>query len=266
MSSQAARFVGTIPENYDRGLGPQIFGGYAKDLARRAAALAPTRVLELAAGTGILTRYLRDALEDSSEIIASDLNPPMLEVAAAKFQAGESVQFEQIDAMNIEHSEATFDLVICQFGVMFFPDKTDSYAEVCRVLVQSGSYIFNVWGSWDANPFAKITHDAVAKFFPDDPPGFYKIPFGYHNEDEIRESLLQAGFATVDFERLKIESEIPSSKEFAKGLVFGNPLYDEVVSRGGDPHEICTAVGEAIDTQLGEVMSLEAVIVHASKS
>lgn len=266
MSTQATRFVGSIPDNYDKGLGPHIFFGYADDLARRAAALRPGSVLELAAGTGIVTRRLRNVLASDCDLVASDLNSPMLEVAQSKFQPDEAVRFQQVDAMNLDFGKASFDLVVCQFGVMFFPDKNQSFVEAHRVLKPGGSYLFNVWGSWDENPFAQITHEVVARFFPDDPPGFYKVPFGYHDADDIRESVLQAGFQRVSVDRVSLESEIPSADVFANGLVFGNPLYEEVITRGGDPQEVCLAVTEAITRRLGSEMPLEALIIHGVKA
>jgi ubiquinone/menaquinone biosynthesis C-methylase UbiE len=264
MTRQAARFVGSIPENYDAGLGPQLFDGYAEDLARRVAELDPGAVLELAAGTGIVTRKLRDVLASDCDLLASDLNPPMLEVAQAKFRPDERVRFERADANDLEFEDGRFDVVACQFGVMFFPDKDRSYAEVRRVLKTGGSYVFNVWGPWDANPFANITHEVVASFFPEDPPGFYKVPFSYHDPDEIRASLLRAGFNQVEVEPVSLKSTIRSTGSFAKGLVFGNPLYEEIITRGGDPESIYAAVTEAIDRHLGKEMPLRALVIHAS--
>ena len=266
MSTQAARFVGSIPENYDEGLGPHIFNDYADDLARRVAALRPRTVLELAAGTGIVTRKLRDVLASDCDLLSSDLNLPMLDVAKAKFQADEAVSFEQVDAMDLKFEEASFDVVTCQFGVMFFPDKSRSYSEAHRVLKPGGSYVFNVWDSWASNPFAEITHRAVEGFFPEDPPGFYKVPFHYHDASEIRDSVVRAGFTKATVEHLPLKSTISSAGRFAKGLVFGNPLYEEIVTRGGDPEQVCAVVAVAIEQQLGFEMTLQALIVHASKN
>jgi ubiquinone/menaquinone biosynthesis C-methylase UbiE len=264
MSTQASQFVGSIPENYDTGLGPHIFVDYADDLANRVASLDPKSVLELAAGTGIVTRKLRDALSNDCDLLASDLNPPMLEFAKVKFEPSEQVRFEQLDATEIGFDEGSFDVVACQFGVMFFPDKARSYSEVRRVLKPNGTYVFNVWDSWDANPFARITHEAVEKFFPNDPPGFYRVPFSYHDADEIRDSLSRAGFNRVTVEHIPLQSKIPSAARFAQGLVFGNPLYDEIVSRGGDPEDVRMAVTAAIEQELGEEMPLQALVVNAS--
>ncbi len=266
MATNAAQFVGSIPENYDKGLGPRIFNDYADDLTRRVAALSPGLVLELAAGTGIVSRKLRDVLPGDCELVVSDLNPPMLELAKQKFQPDEPVQFETVDAMELKFGEASFDVVLCQFGVMFFPDKERSYGEVCRVLKPGGNYVFNVWDTWQKNPFAEITHEVVEAFFPDNPPGFYKVPFSYNDARQIEESLLQAGFSRVNIEHLAIKSGIPSATDFAKGLVYGNPVYDEIVTRGGNPDKLCAAVADAIDRRLGQEMPLQALIVQASKT
>jgi ubiquinone/menaquinone biosynthesis C-methylase UbiE len=265
MTQQSARFVGSIPENYDNGLGPHIFHDYADDLARRVADLNPKTVLELAAGTGIVTRRLRDALAPDCELVASDLNPPMLEVAKAKFEPGESVRFEEVDATDLRFDDASFDVVSCQFGIMFFPDKDRSYAEVHRVLNPGGSYVFNVWDSWASNPYAPITHEIVEGFFPTDPPGFYKVPFGYYDAEEIEDSVLRAGFSRVTIEHVPLTSKIPSASNFARGIIFGNPIYEEIVTRGGDPQAIFEAVTGAIERRLGSEMPLQALFVNASK-
>jgi ubiquinone/menaquinone biosynthesis C-methylase UbiE len=178
--SNDASFIGNIPEHYDRGLGPIIFVDYAADIARRAAACSPTRVLETAAGTGIVTRQLRDFLPAGASLTATDLNPPMIEVARAKFQPDERVDWRPADATALPFPDGSFDAVVCQFGVMFFPDKDRSYREVHRVLAPGGRYLFNVWDAHRYNPFGRITHEVAGSFFPVDPPQFYKVPFSYH--------------------------------------------------------------------------------------
>ncbi|UCH46861.1 MAG: methyltransferase domain-containing protein [Betaproteobacteria bacterium] len=266
MASDAAQFTGSIPENYDEWLVPHLFDGYADDLARRVLALRPRTVLELAAGTGILSRKLRDGLPNDSDLVASDLNAPMLDIARTKFQPGESVRFEQVDAIDLKFADASFDAVACQFGIMFFPDKARSYTEVHRVLKPGGSYLFNVWDSWEQNPFAQIAHQVVETTFPNDPPGFYKVPFGYYDAGEIRKAVAKAGFSKVTVEHLPLTSPIASAANFAKGLVFGNPLQDEILARGGNPEAVCTQVEKAIERNLGTDLSLQALIVHAYKA
>ena len=266
MTRQSARFVGSIPEHYDNYLGPRLFDYYAADLTARVAASDPCSVLELAAGTGIVSRCLRDALPADTTLVASDLNPPMLAVAGNKFEAGENIRFEAVDATRLPYDDASFDVVACQFGVMFFPDKERAYEEVRRVLKPGGRYVFNVWGSWENNAFAQIAHEAVSPFFPDNPPGFYRVPFGYNDQAEIEHALFGADFSHVSIVPVRHESAIPSAAEFATGLVFGNPLIDEIRAQGGDPQRICSAVASAIEQRLGESMSLEALLIEASKN
>ncbi len=264
MTQQSARFTGSIPDYYDRHLGPRIFHDFADDLVARVAAHSPESVLELAAGTGIVTRRLRDALPASCLLVATDLNSPMLDVARAKFDAGDKTSFEVTDATNLHYEANTFEQVVCQFGVMFFPDKVQSFKEVLRVLKPGGKYIFNVWGPWRANSFAQIAHETVSEFFPDDPPGFYRVPFAYHEAEVIEAHLYAAGFGEVNIKSLDVVSSIPSADDFATGLVYGNPLFEEVTSRGGDPQEVCCAVASALQEQLGSKLPLQAVIVQAS--
>jgi ubiquinone/menaquinone biosynthesis C-methylase UbiE len=147
MKGDAASFIGNIPEHYDSALGPIIFIDYAADIARRAEACGPTRVLETAAGTGIVTRKLRDFLPPSVHVTATDLNAPMLEVARTKFKPGEEVDFQPADAAALPFPDGAFDTVVCQFGVMFFPQKDTSYREVRRVLAPGRRYLFSVWDS-----------------------------------------------------------------------------------------------------------------------
>jgi ubiquinone/menaquinone biosynthesis C-methylase UbiE len=265
MADVAAQFTGSVPENYDRYLGPRIFEDYAVDLTSRVVALEPDAVLELAAGTGIVTRKLRTALPDACQLIASDLNLPMLEVARTRFDNDEPIEFAEINACEIGLPDACVDVVACQFGVMFFPDKAESYREVLRVLKPGGSYLLNAWDSWSENPFAQIAQDTVEQFFPNDPPGFYKVPFGYHDAETIRQDVLSAGFESVTVEHVPIRSAIPSASDFATGLIQGNPLQEEIAMRGGDADAVHAAMTKAIAQKLGSEMPLQALFVHASK-
>jgi ubiquinone/menaquinone biosynthesis C-methylase UbiE len=249
MNSDAASFTGNIPQEYDRGLGPAIFVDYAADMARRLAALAPqpAHVLELAAGTGIVTRRLRDALPPATALTATDLNPPMLDIARTRFRPGEPVAFQPADATDLPFADGAFDAVVCQFGVMFFPDKDRSYREVHRVLAPGGRYLFNVWDSHRHNPFGRIAHEVAGSFFPADPPRFYQVPFGYHAIDPIKESLIGAGFADIKVHVVALKKEIPDVAAFARGLVYGNPMIEEIRARGGaQPDQIVGALAKAL--------------------
>lgn len=241
----AASFVGSIPEHYDQGLGPVIFVDYAADIASRAAALAPRRVLETAAGTGIVTRALRDRLPATASLVATDLNAPMLEIARSKLRDGEAVAFQPADAQALPFADQSFDLVVCQFGIMFYPDKPLSLREAFRVLEPGGTYLFSVWDGHEHNPFAAISYRVPAASVPDDPPQFYKVPFSCGAIDPIKAMLKEAGFAGVEIAVVPIEKEIPSAEQFARGIVYGNPLIDQLRGRGVDPEQVVAElVGE----------------------
>ncbi len=269
MSGDAASFIGNIPEHYDRGLGPVLFADYAADIAHRAAACNPTRVLETAAGTGIVTRQLRDLLPAGVHLTATDLNPPMLEVARTKFRPGEQVDFRAADATALPFSDGTFDVVVCQFGVMFFPEKDTSYRELHRVLAPGGRYLFSVWDSHRHNPFGRIARDVAGGFFPADPPQFYSVPFSYHQIDPIKESLIGAGFTDINVAVVRLEKEIPDLGLFARGLVYGNPLIDQIRARGGvDPDRIVDTLTQALRQEFGGDpgrMPLQAIVFSASR-
>jgi SAM-dependent methyltransferase len=269
MSDDPTGFTGDIPQHYDHGLGPMIFADYAAEMAQRVAAGNPARVLETAAGTGIVTRKLRDVLPASTHITASDLNPPMLDAARAKFRAGEQVEFRPADAVALPFADGSFDAVVCQFGVMFFPDKAKSYSEVYRVLTPGGRYLFSVWDSHRYNPFGRLSHQVAGSFFPADPPQFYSVPFSCHQIDPIKESLIEAGFTGINAAVVSLDKEIPDVANFARAAVHGNPLIDQIRSRGGvEPELVVEALAREFRREFGADpghMPLQAILYSATK-
>jgi len=233
MSNDAAGFTGSIPQHYDQGLGPIIFVDYAADIAQRVADGNPARVLETAAGTGIVTRKLRDALPTNTHLTATDLNPPMLEIARGKFRTGEQVEFRPADAMALPFADASFDAAACQFGVMFFPDRIKGYSEARRVLKPGGRFVFNVWDKIEENDFPNTVHQTLQQVFPDNPPQFMaRTPHGYHDAGRIRADVAAAGFSDIAIEVVAQRSRASSPKDPAIAFCQGTPMRGEIEARG----------------------------------
>jgi ubiquinone/menaquinone biosynthesis C-methylase UbiE len=246
MATSDHRFAGTIPELYDRLFVPLIFEFYALDLARRIEEIGPGRILETAAGTGVLTRALAARLPGESRIIATDLNPPMLARAAAR-QAGETrITWQQADALALPFEEESFDVVACQFGAMFFPDKPRGYAEARRVLRPGGTFLFNVWDRIEENEFADVITQALAAVFPADPPRFLaRTPHGYHDADRIRDDLRAAGWTRISIEPLVGSSKALNARDPAIAYCQGSPLRNEIEARNPSGLEAATAAAAA---------------------
>jgi ubiquinone/menaquinone biosynthesis C-methylase UbiE len=239
-------FAGSIPELYDQYMVPLIFERYAADLAQRLASRPVTRVLEIAAGTGVVTRKLASVLHDDVAIIATDLNPAMLETAAA-IGTSRPVQWRPADAMQLPFANGMFDAVVCQFGVMFFPDKAKAFAEVGRVLGPGGVFIFNVWDRIEANEFADTVTTALASVFPDDPPCFMaRTPHGYHDRATIARDLASGGFTAVPrFDTLTARSRAESARDVAVAYCQGTPLRNEIEARDASRLDEATEVAAA---------------------
>ena len=266
MNSQHAAFSGSIPANYDRYLGPILFQSYAEDLAGRLHLPNESSVLELACGTGILTRVLRTRLPTGVQLTATDLNEPMFRNAAAKFSDGEAVTWQQADASSLPFADGMFDAVVCQFGLMFVPERLLAAQEARRVLKPNGVFLFNVWDAMEHNKLGQLTHRTVAKYFEKDPPMFYQVPFGYHDQDEIRRVLGEAGFKQIEIEVVTKSSPIGRPEDAAIGLVQGNPVAIAITER--DPAllpVITDTVAQAIRDQFGETgsASMQAIVVEA---
>jgi ubiquinone/menaquinone biosynthesis C-methylase UbiE len=238
-------FSGSIPSLYDSYLGPLIFQPYADDLANRLSALNPERVLETAAGTGIVTRALERSLSPNASIVATDLNQPMLDHAAGRISSNR-VSWQKVDAQALPFRDRSFDAVVCQFGVMFFPDKAKAYREARRVLKPGGHFIFNVWDRIEHNEFADLVTAAVADMFTNDPPRFLaRTPHGYHDQQAVIAELRGAGFADVTAETLTRRSVAPTCRDPAIGFCQGTPLRSEIEAR--DANRLMEATDAAAD-------------------
>jgi SAM-dependent methyltransferase len=236
-------FRGSIPKLYETYLVPLIFEPYAADLAKRLASRSMTRVLEIAAGTGVVTRRLALVLPESVSIVATDLNQPMLDHAAA-LGTKRPVEWRQADAMQLPFQDKTFDAVVCQFGVMFFPDKAKAFAEARRVLKAGGVFLCNVWDRIEENEFADTVTRSLEPMFPNDPPRFLaRTPHGYHDGDTITRDVARGGFkAPAQISVVGARSKANSSRVPAVAYCQGTPLRNEIEARDA------ARLGEATDT------------------
>jgi ubiquinone/menaquinone biosynthesis C-methylase UbiE len=223
-------FAGSVAQVYGRHLVPLIFQPYATDLQKRVAAMNLSRILEVAAGTGVVTRAL--AAGSNAAIVATDLNQAMLDEAAAT-GTPRPVEWRRADAMALPFPDGDFEAVVCQFGMMFFPDKAKAFAEARRVLRPGGVLLFNVWERISENEFADVVTAALANVFPDDPPRFLaRTPHGYHDIPTIQRDLVSGGFTQPPtIETVAARSRADSARLPALAYCQGTPLRNEIEAR-----------------------------------
>ena len=239
-------FAGSIPEIYDRLMVPLIFEPYARDLSERIARVESRGLLETAAGTGVLTRAIVSRLPLQTRIVATDLNQAMLDHAAAKQPERDGLTWQSADALALPFEDRRFDVVACQFGAMFFPDKIKGYSEARRVLKTGGHFFFSVWDRISQNEFADVVTEALAGLFPQDPPLFMaRTPHGYHDVERIREELAAAGFADIVVESIEHRSRAVSSRDAAIAYCQGTPLRSEITARDASLLEDATQAAAA---------------------
>ncbi len=225
-------FSGSIPKLYETYLVPLIFEPYAADLANRLAARPMTRLLEIAAGTGVVTRALTSVLPENVSIVATDLNQSMLDQAAA-VGTRRPVEWQQADAMQLPFPDSSFDAVVCQFGAMFFPEKSKAFAEARRVLRPGGVFIFNVWDRIEENEFADTVITALESVFPQDPPRFLaRTPHGYYERQNIERDLAGGGFVALpQISTVAARSRAESAQIPAIAYCQGTPMRNEIEAR-----------------------------------
>ena len=258
-----AAFSGSVPEAYDRYLVPLLFEPYAEDLARRAARLAPGNILEIAAGTGVVTRRLAEALPEA-RITATDLNPDML--AFVRPLESARVALSVADAQALPFADKLFDLIVCQFGYMFVPDRALAYREAARVLRPGGQILFNVWDDIGDNDAANAVNLALAEAFPDDPPRFLERgPFSYHDHALIETELDAAGFDDIAIERVELASPHADPGGAVAGFIKGSPMAADLAER--DPAIVSAAIDRARQAIAGRLrdgpLRMAALVVSA---
>ena len=242
-----ASWVGSMPEVYDRALGPALFRPFAVHLAATVAALRPQRVLEVAAGSGIATAEIVRALP-AAAITATDLNPAMVSWAQAQVPGP---TWLVADAQQLDFADGSFDAVVCQFGVMFFPDKPGAFAEAARVLAADGTMVFAVWDDVSTSPFTHSMVESLAAVFPEDPPTFIKrVPHGYADTDLMRSDLAAGGLQATSVERVVLTGYAPDARTLTEGFCLGTPLRFALEERG-DLMELTGRLAAEMTARLG---------------
>ncbi|MDP4265101.1 MAG: methyltransferase domain-containing protein [Bacteroidota bacterium] len=263
----ASVFAGNIPGNYDRHLGPLLFEPYAIDLVARINPTGITSVLEEACGTGRLTRHLRKRLP-SARLVGIDLNTDMITIAKTIVNDN-NIEWVRADMQALPFDSDSFDLVVCQCGVMFVPDKLKALQEVRRVLRRGGSFIFNTWDRIEYNGVPHIVNEVLKQFFPVNTPAFFQVPFCMDDKREIKNLLQQAGFSNSKIESVKAEGRITYAKDAAKGFVEGTPIYEEIIKADPSlPGIIQEAITQEIIKKYGNdpvISPLQAWVCEAKK-
>lgn len=246
MSQSDRGFAGSIPQLYERYLVPLIFEPCAADMALRVALRQPTRVLEVAAGTGAVTRHLARTLPAEAMIVATDLNPPMLDQAKS-VGTSRPIDWRQADVMQLPAADGYFDVVVCQFGAMFFRNKANAFTEIRRVLRPGGQFIFSVWDLLEHNELAETVNRALAGVFPNDAPQFMaRVPHGYHDAEAVSGDLLAAGFTRPpSLTTLALRSRADSARTVAIAFCQGTPLRNEIEARDPARLDEATRAAEA---------------------
>ncbi len=256
-----------ICDLYERHLGSALFEPYAIDLARYVAAdFTEGFVLEMACGTGIVTRQLRAHLKSTVVLTATDINPGMLDYAQKKLKDLKGIDWKQADITNLPFPDASLNVAVCQFGLMFVPDKGRAFREIRRVLVTGGLLAFNVWDRMENNPWGIIAHETIGGFFPENPPQFFKAPCSFYDVNVLRKLLTTSGFDTINIQTVQKECSSDTATSLATGLIEGAPVLAEIQERGGSPGPIVDAVATTLARTGGDNpyrSTMQAIVVTA---
>lgn len=250
MAQFGADFGGSMPEYYDRYLGPAQFGAFAQKMAERLPQRPPGDALEIACGTGLVTRRLRERLAPDVRLVASDLSQAMLDYAKTKVPG--DIEWRQADASALPFGDQAFGAVVCCFGVMFIPDKAKAFREMRRVLKPGGVLLFNVWNSIERNPHARVAAEVFEGMFPDDPDmRNARAPFQFYDRGAIRGLVEQAGFRDLRADDVRITISTPSARDYATGSVYGTPRSLLLKKRGVDMEKLIDVYGAALAKEGG---------------
>jgi SAM-dependent methyltransferase len=264
--TSTSNFSGSIPRSYDERLGPLLFEPYAAEVARRVPASA-LRVLEVACGTGIVTRHLHAVLPAAATLVATDLNQAMVDYARAALPA-ERIAWQVADAQDLPFGDESFDAVVFQFGLMFLPDRPRGFREARRVLVPGGVLLATVWLPTHEHPAVAAMETVLRELFPEDPPRFLDTPYGYNDAARIRADAAAGGFGEIELETVRFQTTAPSALEFAKGFVYGTPLTHNLKQRGADLDAVAGAIARSAAGVGGSdpfTLDVAAIVITATR-
>jgi Methyltransferase domain len=245
-----------------------MFEPYAVDLVRRAPVAGATRVLELACGTGIVTRRLRTTMPASATLVATDLNAAMVEYAREAVSL-EGIVWQTADAQALPFDDESFDVVVFQFGIMFLPDPARGFGEAHRVLAPGGTFLANAWCALDENPAHRAMQDGLREMFPDNPPRFLETPYGYNDPTRMREDAAAGGFGDVKLDTVRLRTHGPSALEFGRGFARGSPLTHELAERGAQLDSAANDIAQAVARVAGVApltLDLAATVITATRA
>jgi SAM-dependent methyltransferase len=262
-------YSGSVAEAYDQYLSPLLFEPYATEMVSRLYKVPMYQVLELACGTGCVTKKLLPVLETEAKLVATDISPDMLQ-RAQLFIKDPRIQFKFADAMTLPFAPESFDTVFCQFGVMFFPDKTKSYREVLRVLQPGGRYVFSVWDDYGSNPRSAVVHKVVKEVFGSDAPDLLKKgPYSYHDRHLINKDLGMAGFKVLNIDVVQKVTRFMNISDVVRGFVDGSPLHSFLQRKPAKKvEELREKLAGALLAQTplyGQALPTQALFIEAEK-
>jgi ubiquinone/menaquinone biosynthesis C-methylase UbiE len=263
--SSDINFSGSVPQNYDRFLGPLLFEPYAKDLVERLNKKHVKRVLELACGTGRVTQHILNKLPAHVQLIATDVNTDMMSVADSKIN-DVRVIWQAVDAQELPFNDEEFDLIICQFGVMFFENKLKAFTEAYRVLNEGGTFLFNTWDRVEENMLSNLTQQVLLELIKDDPPLFFEQgPFSFFDKDLIKQILQQAGFKNVTLSIVRKETESTDIESMIKGFLDGSPLTNYLQQINAPQQQIRARLKQLILENISSGLPMQAIVCEAVK-
>jgi len=256
--SGTSLFSGSIPQNYDKYLGPYLFEPYAIDLAGRLKSDNCKALLELACGTGRVTNHLGTILPQDGKLVATDLNSDMLEIAKSKVHDSR-VEWQVVDAQELPFNNSTFDHVICQFGIMFFPDKQKAFKEAYRVLDEKGKFVFSTWGSLEENRRAGLIKDILEEIFNEEAPDFLqKGPYSFYDGDTIKSYSTNAGFKSISIVAVQKTAEYKDVNDYINGFVDGTPLSAFLQKKEDSVRQdVKKKLRQALTQEAGEILRSE---------